>query len=142
MRFGLVPARTADRNEVGSFGSDSRSAGCSPLMASSISARSSTVRAIGPCTLTIRASATDGVEATRPTLGRMPTMPQKLAGLRNEPPMSEPCAIQAVPLAIAAAAPPEEPAADFDKSQGFRVAPNTSLKVLAPAPNSGVFDLA
>ena len=25
---------------------------------------------------------------------------------------------------------------------GFRVAPNTSLKVLAPAPNSGVFDMA
>ena len=27
-------------------------------------------------------------------------------------------------------------------SQGLRVAPNTSLKVLAPAPNSGVLDLA
>ena len=27
-------------------------------------------------------------------------------------------------------------------SQGLSVAPNTSLKVLAPAPNSGVFDLA
>ena len=69
-------------------------------------------------------------------------MPQKLAGLRSEPPMSEPCASQAMPVASATAAPPEEPAADFDVSQGLRVAPNTSLKVLAPAPNSGVFDLA
>ena len=83
-----------------------------------------------------------GVWATRPMLGRMPTTPQKAAGLRNEPPMSEPCASQAVPVASAAAAPPEEPAADFDVSQGLSVAPNTSLKVLAPAPNSGVLDLA
>ncbi len=75
-------------------------------------------------------------------LGRMPTMPQKLAGLRSEPPMSVPWASQAMPVASATAAPPEEPAAERDVSQGLRVAPNTSLKVLAPAPNSGVFDLA
>ena len=60
----------------------------------------------------------------------------------SEPPMSEPCASQAMPVASATAAPPEEPAADRDVSQGLSVAPNTSLKVLAPAPNSGVFDLA
>ena len=75
-------------------------------------------------------------------LGRMPTTPQKLAGLRSEPPMSEPWASHAMPVASATAAPPEEPAAERDRSQGLRVAPNTSLKVLAPAPNSGVFDLA
>ncbi len=69
-------------------------------------------------------------------------MPQKLAGLRSEPPMSEPWASQAIPVASATAAPPEEPAAERDRSHGLRVAPNTSLKVLAPAPNSGVFDLA
>ena len=56
--------------------------------------------------------------------------------------MSEPCASQAVPVASATAAPPEEPAAERDVSQGLRVGPNTSLKVLAPAPNSGVLDLA
>ena len=75
-------------------------------------------------------------------LGLKPTMPQKLAGLRKLPPMSEPCASHAVPVASATAAPPEEPAADREVSQGLRVAPNTSLNVLAPAPNSGVFDLA
>ena len=72
----------------------------------------------------------------------MPTTPQKLAGLRKLPPMSEPWASQAVPEASAAAAPPEEPAAERVTSWGFFVAPKTSLKVLAPAPNSGVFDLA
>ena len=80
--------------------------------------------------------------ATRPMLGRMPTTPQKLAGLRSEPPMSEPCATQAMPVASATAAPPDEPAAERDVFHGLSVAPNTSLKVLAPAPNSGVFDLA
>ena len=83
-----------------------------------------------------------GVCATRPMLGRMPTMPQNAAGLRRLPPMSEPWASHAMPVASATAAPPEEPAADFVISQGLSVAPNTSLKVLAPAPNSGVLDLA
>src|SRR5882757_6497232 len=66
-----------------------------------------------------------GVCATRPMLGRRPTMPQKLAGLRSEPPMSEPWASQVMPVASATAAPPEEPAAERDRSQGLSVAPNT-----------------
>ena len=72
----------------------------------------------------------------------MPTTPQKLAGLRNDPPMSEPCATQAMPVASATAAPPDEPAAERVLFHGLSVRPNTSLKVLAPAPNSGVFDIA
>jgi len=80
--------------------------------------------------------------ATRPGDGRNPTTPQKLAGLRKEPPRSEPCATQAMPVASATAAPPEEPAADIRVFQGLSVGPKTSLKVLAPAPNSGVFDMA
>src|ERR1700677_627397 len=142
MRLGLLPERAADRNDVGSTGSDNGSAGCSPLIASSSSARSSTLRAIGPWTVRLRSIFAAGLCATRPMLGRMPTTPQKLAGLRSEPPMSEPWTSHAIPEARAAAAPPEEPAADSDRSQGVRLAPNTSLKVLAPAPNSGVFDLA
>src|SRR5215213_11227497 len=142
MRFGLLPERTADRNEFGSTGNDKGSPGCSPLMASSSRARSSTLRAIGPWTPRLRSTAAAIVCATRPMLGRNPTMPQKLAGLRKLPPMSDPWASHAVPVASATAAPPEEPAAERDVSQGLSVAPNTSLKVLAPAPNSGVFDLA
>ena len=65
------PAATADRPA------------CSPDMASSSSARSSTLRAIGPCADSVRSILALGVRATRPTLGRMPTMPQKLAGLRK-----------------------------------------------------------
>src|SRR5204862_982487 len=136
------PERTADRHDAGREGSDGGSAGCSPQKASGSSARPTALRAIGPCTPRLRSIAAAGVCATRPMLGRKPTMPQKLAGLRSEPPMSEPCASQAVPVASAAAAPPEEPAAEREVSQGLRVGPNTSVWVLAPAPNSGVFDLA
>src|SRR6266850_3771195 len=142
MRFGPLPERAADRNDACGAGSDNGSAGCSPHLASSSNARSSTLRAIGPCTVRLRSILATGVCATRPMLGRIPTTPQKLAGLRSEPPMSVPWASHAVPVASATAAPPEEPAADRDRSHGLSVAPNTSLKVLAPAPNSGVLDLA
>ena len=82
------------------------------------------------------------MQATRPGLGRMPTMPQKLAGFLSDPPMSEPLASHAMPVASATAEPPDEPAAERDVFHGFSVCPNTSLNVFAPAPNSGVFDLA
>ena len=62
-----------------------------------------------------------GVCATRPMLGLKPTMPQKLAGLRKLPPMSEPCASHAVPVASATAAPPEEPAAERFSELGASV---------------------
>ena len=75
-------------------------------------------------------------------LGLNPTTPQKLAGFRSDPPRSEPLAIHAMPVASATADPPDEPAQDSAVFHGFRVTPNTSLNVLAPAPNSGVFDLA
>src|SRR6516164_4968019 len=142
MRFGFLAEREAGRNEVESRGSDSGSAGCSPLMASSNSARSSTFRAIGPWTVRLRSILKVGECATRPMLGRKPTTPQKLAGLRQEPPISVRCASQAIPVASATAAPPDEPEADLETCQGLRVAPNPSLKVCAPAPNSDTFDLA
>src|SRR6202167_4019760 len=142
MRLGRLPERAADRNDVGRRGRDSGSAGCSPLIASSSSAISSTLRAIGPWTVRLRSILKAGLCGTRPMLGRKPTTPQKLAGLRSEPPISVPWASHAMPVASATAAPPEEPDAEREVSHGLRVAPNTSLKVLAPAPNSGVLDLA
>ena len=46
---------------------------------------------------------------TRPIEGRKPTTLQKAAGLRSEPPVSEPLATGTMPQASATAAPPEEP---------------------------------
>jgi hypothetical protein len=74
--------------------------------------------------------------------GRRPTTPQKLAGVRSDPAMSEPWASQAQPVASAAAAPPEDPPAERVGFHGLAVVPKTSLKVWPPAPNSGVFDFA
>src|SRR4029077_2492958 len=141
-RFGRQPERAAARYDSPVRGNENGSRGSSPHIASSSSAQSSTLRAIGPCCPRFIWIAPRGVCATRPMLGRNPTMPLKLAGLRKLPPMSEPCASHAMPVASATAAPPEEPAAERDVFQGLRVLPNTSLNVFAPAPNSGTFDIA
>ena len=98
------------------------------------------MRAIGPSTDRSSGSAS-GHEGTSPTEGRNPTTPQKLAGFRSDPPRSLPSAIGTIPLASAAAAPPEEPPALLDRSWGLRVGPKTGLNVWEPAPNSGVFVL-
>jgi hypothetical protein len=56
---------------------------------------------------------------------------------RLQPP-SEPPASQTAPVATLTAAPPHVRSV----FQGFRVAPNTGLVVLAPIPSSGTFDFA
>ena len=111
-------------------------------MASRKSARSVTFRAIGPSIPRVSNGSDPGPQATRPGDGRIPTIPLKLAGLRSEPPRSEPWASQAMPVASATADPPDDPAAESAVFHGLSVAPNTVWKVLAPAPNSGVFDYA
>ena len=100
------------------------------------------MRPIGPSTDIVPNGSGEGPAATRPGLGLIPTTPQKPAGVRTLPPKSDPVASHTWPLARAAAEPPDEPPQVREVSHGFRVSPNTSLNVLAPAPNSGVFDFA
>ena len=64
-----------------------------------------------------------GPSEMRWRLGFRPTRPQALAGMRIEPPPSLACAIGTMPDATAAAAPPLEPPAEREVSQGLRVAP-------------------
>jgi hypothetical protein len=66
---------------------------------------------------------------------------QNDAGLRSELARSLPSASGTMPHATATAAPPLEPPQVLERSYGFRVAPNTALKVCEPAPNSGVLVL-
>ena len=115
--------------------------GSGPAIALSTSATSATLRAIGPSTLSVDHAVGAGQAGTRPGEGRSPTTLQKLAGLRSEPPMSEPSAIGSIPHASATAAPPLLPPHVFVRSYGLSVAPNTGLNVCDPAPNSGVFVL-
>src|SRR6202161_4197722 len=65
-------------------------------------------------------------------------MPQKLAGIRIEPPPSVPRASGPRPEATAAAAPPPDPPAVRSGSHGLRVTPVSGLSVTPFQPNSGV----
>src|SRR5690606_36024514 len=115
--------------------------GSNPAIADMNSARSATVRAIGPGTERVNQAAVAERDGTRPGVGRSPVTLQNEAGLRSEPPMSEPSASGTMRQASAAAAPPLLPPALFDRSYGLRVAPNTSFTVWEPVPNSGVLVL-
>jgi hypothetical protein len=53
---------------------------------------------------------------TRPGEGRNPTTLQNAAGLRSDPPVSDPSATGTIPQANATAAPPEDPPQVFVKS--------------------------
>mmetsp|Transcript_109004 Transcript_109004/g.243434 ORF Transcript_109004/g.243434 Transcript_109004/m.243434 type:complete len:218 (+) Transcript_109004:595-1248(+) len=66
---------------------------------------------------------------TRPYVGLCPQTPQKCAGFRMEPPMSEPSSSAESPAAIAAAEPPELPPGVLDRSHGLLVMPYISLYV-------------
>src|SRR5713226_6691315 len=111
-------------------------------MASSMSAASATFRAIGPATARPSKAVGSGPCGTSPGLGRKPTTEQKLAGMRRLPPRSLPLASHTSPVASATAEPPEEPPQLIAVFHGLSVRPNTSLKVLAPAANSGAFERA
>ena len=80
--------------------------GSGPAMAESSSAASATERAMGPITASGDQASSAGQEGTRPGDVRKPTTLQKLAGLRREPPRSEPSAMGTMPVASATAAPP------------------------------------
>ena len=59
----------------------------------------------------------------QPFVGFSPTRPHHPAGIRIEPPPSVAVAIGAIPAAIAAPEPPEEPPGEASRFQGFRVGP-------------------
>ena len=65
-------------------------------------------------------------------------MPVKPAGMRIEPPPSEPTCSTPMPSAAATAAPPLEPPGVLLVSQGLRVMPVSAQSVTAFQPSSGV----
>src|SRR3954469_13789149 len=87
-----------------------------PAIVLSAKARSATERPRHPEVLNVdHANAALGF-GTRPGEGRKPTTLQNAAGLRSEPPVSEPLATGTSPHANATAAPPEEPPHVFVRS--------------------------
>jgi len=104
-----------------------------------MAAASRTVRAIGPAVPRPTGSPYMGAPLIRPRLGLRPTRPQQEAGMRSEPPPSLPWATGSIPLATAAAAPPEEPPGVRSVSHGLRVGPPWRGSVVGRIPNSGMF---
>src|SRR5262245_63821624 len=64
---------------------------------------SSALRAISPVVSSVGASAIAPSVETRPEVGFQPVTPQACAGIRSEPPVSDPSAATTAPLATAAA---------------------------------------
>ncbi len=76
-------------------------------------------------------------EGTTPADGLSDAMPQHVAGLRNDPPMSLPSPIGDIPDARAEPSPPEEPPAVRDASHGLRVRPCSDESVWTRSAMSG-----
>jgi hypothetical protein len=96
---------------------------------------SATVRAIGPrdC-MTVTSTSSLGI---RSGVGRRPTTPQHEAGMRIDPPVSPPSAIEHMPAATAAALPPLDPPGVVPSRHGFCVGGNSVLTVPIEAASSG-----
>src|SRR5215212_7838286 len=82
-------------------------------------------------------SPTSGPWLTLPRVGLSPTSPHSLAGMRIEPPPSLACATGTMPLATAAADPPEEPPVEWPGFHGFRAGGKLFGSVVTVVPNSG-----
>ena len=65
-------------------------------------------------------------------MGLKPTTPQQAAGMRIEPPESEPSAASASPAASAAAEPPLEPPATRPGATGFGTQPKCGFSEVIP----------
>src|SRR5450830_196054 len=112
-----------------------------PAVARNCSTVSATVRPMGPTTeIGVQPSSLRSL-GTRPGDGRKPTTPHLAAGIRKEPPVSEPLHKGSRSVASAAAEPPDEPPALSSGLNGLPVAPQTVLRLLAPAPISGILVL-
>ena len=114
------------------------SPGAGPAATSSMAALSRTLRLT---TWSVwnphHASPSSGASDSRARVGFSPTTPQHAAGERIDPPPSLAWAAGIMRAATAAAAPPLDPPAMREMSQGFRVGPWSKGSVLGFSPNSG-----
>ncbi len=74
-------------------------------------------------------------------MGFIPTIPQRAAGWRMEPPVSVPIAHGARPAATAAAEPPLEPPGTRVRSHGLATGPKPEFSVEEPMANSSMLVL-
>src|SRR3954452_10240306 len=99
------------------------SAGSAPAISPVSNAQSSAVRASGP---TVSSDCDSGIAPARlirPTVVLKPVTPQKCAGMRIEPPVSEPSAAKVSRAATADPEPDDDPPVMWSTFQGLRTAP-------------------
>ena len=104
-----------------------------PGSSSSIPAvRPATSRAIGPTVSRLGASGRTPASGIRAHVVFRPATPQQAAGIRMDPPVSEPYATSASPVATATAEPLDEPPGTRAGSSGLTGVPNARLIPLMP----------
>ena len=113
-----------------------KSAGSVPTVASSITARSVTVRVRGPAISWVCERGTTPSRLDRPSVPRSPTRLLCIDGIRMDPQVSLPMPAAEKLAAMAAPVPPLEPPGFRDVSYGFRVCPPSELTVVIPRANS------
>ena len=131
---------------MGSTGGSSRvrgSWGSAPSSARKRIAASSTERVIGPGVSRVVESGRTPCVEMRPTVTFNPTIPQKDAGRRTDPPVSVPTATGASPAATATPEPLDDPPGVrwTRRSQGFHGVPSSALVPYPPIANSTVWVL-
>ena len=107
----MTPARFCRGTGASTAGADTVVASCGswPLITCRTLAASATVRPNTEMQSSEEPNAPNPNRLTLPYPGLTPTMPQKLAGCRTEPPVSEPSAAGTTPAATSAADPPDDP---------------------------------
>src|ERR1700722_14289298 len=99
------------------------STGSLPAIKPSNTAQSSTVRASGP---TVSSDCDKGIapaRLTRPTVVFSPVTPQKCAGIRIDPPVSEPSAAKVSRAATAEPDPDDDPPVTWPSTKGLWTGP-------------------
>src|SRR5215475_7462369 len=91
------------------------------------SCKSEALRARMPTVSRLGESGIAPASDTTPYVGFQDVTPQQCAGMRSEPPVSDPSAKTADPLATATAEPDDDPPVMNSKSHGFFGAPCTAL---------------
>src|SRR5579871_1317060 len=95
----------------------------------------------GPTRSREDANAINPYRLTRPYVGSSPTTPQKAAGWRIDPPVSDPSAATARFAATAAALPPDDPPGTRERSRGLWTGEYPEFSFDEPIANSSQFVL-
>src|SRR5712691_6051632 len=123
-RLALAASQAGAPSVVGSSGSG-------PHISPMTRPQSAAVRASGPTVSRVNDSGMALARLTRPEVGLRPVMPQKCAGRRIEPPVSEPSAAGMSRAATAAPEPEEEPPVFRVTSHGLCAGPRWALGPVA-----------